>query len=61
MTDFVILRCLQSGKLYPDYNTEGLRYCGAGDLIHIRPEDVQNLIERGLCEKYERRENKNEP
>ena len=52
LKDFVLLSCLKTGKHYPDYNTSGvmLRYCGAGDIIHVRPDDVTALIEDGLCE-----------
>jgi hypothetical protein len=50
------LRCLKSGKFYPDYagraGPVGLRYCGAGDLIFVKPDDVQWLLGGGLCERY---------
>lgn len=50
------LRCLKAGKFYPDYaGTEGpvgLRYCGEGDLIFVRPDDVQWLLDGQLCERY---------
>ena len=54
--DWRWLRCLKTGKFYPDYaGTEGpvgLRYCGAGDLIFVKPQDVQWLLDGQLCEEY---------
>lgn len=50
---WVLLRCLQSGKLYPDYNGDGdLRYCGAGDVIHVKAGDAARLVGNGVCEEY---------
>jgi hypothetical protein len=50
------LRCLKSGKFYPDYaggaERVGLRYCGDGDLIFVKPEDIQWLLDGGLCEHF---------
>jgi len=50
---FLLLRCLISGKVYPDYNAAGRRYCGAGDIIHVAPEDAAGLMAEGWCEAYD--------
>jgi len=51
---FVLLRCLIPGKHYPDYNSAaGPHYCGAGDIIHVAPDDAAGLIAEGWCEEYE--------
>ena len=51
---WVLLRCLQTGALYPDYNGGGRRYCGVGDVIHVKVADAPQLIADGVCAEYRR-------
>lgn len=55
MSDLVLLRCLRTGNLYPDYNaTPGaVRYCADGDIIHATPEDARRLVGEGVAEEYD--------
>lgn len=54
--DWQWLRCLKTGKFYPDYagttGPVGLRYCAADDLIFVKPDDVNWLLDGLLCERY---------
>lgn len=57
VTNWRWLRCLKAGKFYPDYagleGPVGLRYCGEGDLIFVKPDYVQWLLDGQLCELFD--------